>query len=170
MEKFIEICKRKKKVRKSKGRDFSNSELIQVQVSCLYNILFWALPKKLLRLWNIVTSWLVWVFVTFVSLKARHLIITTFFPHLTVRVTVTLLADLWTRGSWRDIYHTTAFLSKTSEASSTTNYVTSSAYNLRRRSEDIRGLMTSKIVWKIVKDEDYLTKNVRTPMNLLIHQ
>ena len=45
LEKSIKICKRKKKVSKSKGRDFSNSELIQVQVACLYNILFWALPK-----------------------------------------------------------------------------------------------------------------------------
>ena len=141
---------KEKKVRKSKARDFSKSKLIQIQVTCLCNILFWALPKasSLVKHRDFLACVVVCNFwkLSLDSLKARHLIITTFFPHLTVRVTVTLLADLWTRGNWRDIYHTTAFLSKTNEASSTTNYVTSSAYNLRRRSEDFRGLITSKIV------------------------
>ena len=46
IETFIEIDKKETKVGKRKTQDFLNTKLIQVQVSCWFSILFWALPKK----------------------------------------------------------------------------------------------------------------------------
>ena len=78
IETFIEICYRKKLVRKGKTRDDLNTEFTKVQVSCWCTVLFWALPT-VVRFQNTLNPLCVWLFATLGrklgsdSLKGRHL-------------------------------------------------------------------------------------------------